>query len=427
MVDLRAECERRGWTLEATEDADSTNFLLMNGGKLSVMELEEPEFYDLYVRCLKASSELYVVERLSPIFKLFADIDYVSAVPVTAEDWRLIAGVFQKRLCELYPDKETLDVVICTTRPKVKEDGSFHSGAHFIWPNVLVNTEYARDIRKRVIRDLRNELGNIGWEKFFDPAVYGKAGLRMPGSMKMAVCTGCPGQECSRCGGRGRYKDERVYWPTDVMDKHEQPNKDLCEKLQSDLCQAVFTTSIRSKESLPDKLPELPELPESDVDTDLDDAFKSTGKQAPIAGRIRGFKNSVCSSTATLVQAVFPEIEGLRVVNEIQLRGEARKYALIKTPCRFCMNKGACHGSNTIYFYADQKQLTHRCFSFKETNGVTCRTFRETRPIPDALRQLLFGDAKTDRPAATKRVNLDVPTPTRKRRMQKGMVPSALR
>ena len=137
------------------------------------------------------------------------------------------------------------------------------------------------------------------------------------------------------------------------------------------------------------------------------------------AGRRKGFNNPVCSQTASILQAVFPEIEGLRVVNEIQLRGDVRKYALIKTPCRFCLNKGACHGSNTIYFYADRSQLTQRCFSYKDFDGKTCRTFRDSRPIPEALSKLLFGEepAKSTKKKFTQQINIDVPmTPAAKRK-----------
>lgn len=60
----------------------------------------------------------------------------------------------------------------------------------------------------------------------------------------------------------------------------------------------------------------------------------------------------------------------------------------------YCKNKGDKHTSNSVYFCMNSSGMYHKCFSRKDTIGVSgkyCKAFAWTaEPIPIAFRRFLF-------------------------------------
>ena len=234
---------------------EEANYLLLNGG--CVVAPDDSAFHAVYRKCLHGNIDCYVVEKRTPVFKFFIDMDFVASYILTTADWREVMAVLQERMKHCYPDKAPSDLIgiICTTTPKPKES-EWHTGAHLHWPGVRVDSTNARKLRRAMIRDLEYHFGDNNWSTVFDAAVYQTSGLRMKGSKKMVRCEKCGGKKtgCDACR-RGRVTDNRV-WPTTVMtvegvvdQSHPEPHRRLCGGGPPDDIDLVYDTRhhIRSR------------------------------------------------------------------------------------------------------------------------------------------------------------------------------------
>jgi hypothetical protein len=318
----------------------------------------------------------------------------------------MIVEVFQEVLGCMYPSKETLRVVVCTTDPKPKKENTMHHGAHLHWRDLIVNTEIARNIRHRVIRALRKKLGNIGWKDIYDASVYGKAGLRMKGSMKMVTCQACKRDpECVHCGGRGRVKDPRVYMPSAVYGLDMQEDPSLLERLKSDMGQLVDATSVRAQD--PPDTPVDTGEPSDEEEDDDDGLFAQAGRtQVKVTESITGSLKPECKKALEACLKAFPVLAG-HLCHITSIKKCGNDYAFFKTSCHFCPNKCEAHGKNTIYFYCNRKSLILRCFSHNSYNGVCCSTYRQHSQTPRDLANLIFGEEA--KPAASGRASSSRP------------------
>jgi hypothetical protein len=66
--------------------------------------------------------------------------------------------------------------------------------------------------------------------------------------------------------------------------------------------------------------------------------------------------------------------------------------------CRFCLNKGTEHTSQSIYFVASRSGIAQRCFSQKadvRSGGLACADFSSQMvPLSPELAAALFGEKR---------------------------------
>ncbi len=220
--------------LKTQEMIDSWTHIFMNGqnqGGCAIVD--DPEVYRAFLASyaddINHNRSLYVLERPTPIFRMYVDFDIPN---VLIDDVSLdtlitkVLGTFKN----CFPDapKRTFCLSACLYRSAKK------SGVHLYFPFMYVDSAMAVDMCRRLIHYLRISYGltytpsREVWEKIVDTSVYNgkKASLRMVGSHK---CDKCPcgilkkkkktnetekvSPLCKTCNGRGVVDAGRAYKP----------------------------------------------------------------------------------------------------------------------------------------------------------------------------------------------------------------------
>jgi hypothetical protein len=154
----------KGELLKWSSKEDATH-LLLDGGSLK----ESDGFLEAYVRDLLHGHRLCVVERKTPVFRFFVDIDFVSNEHEL--DFVKVVEVIHGIVC-LGP------CILARARPRKVSEGQKY-GAHIIWPESLVTKKKAQGLRMKILSEMGPD-----WEKVIDGSVYMGSGLRMLWSFK---------------------------------------------------------------------------------------------------------------------------------------------------------------------------------------------------------------------------------------------------
>lgn len=149
--------------------------VLMDGGNLSVPFDRLNEFYDIYIQSIESNENISVVEKKTPIYNFFMDIDYVSESQLELGELYEILGVICKCIMGQY--------VVSVAEPKMKDD-KVKTGIHINWYGLHVEQETALEYRLKVIKDLYKYDPTKNWDIIIDECVYKGSGLRMLWSRK---------------------------------------------------------------------------------------------------------------------------------------------------------------------------------------------------------------------------------------------------
>jgi len=349
---FKIACKQKGLLV----DDKTYNYLLLNGGKLQVDNDEE--FLRMYVDHL--GEQLFVVQMRTPVFKLFVDFDYEASYELSVIDCIELAKVFHESVCLLFDKKTDNNMIVCTaSHSKLKKNKKVHTGLHFHWPSILVDSANAKLIREHIISEISSTFGDIFGDIFnmYDDSVYKSNGLRMKGSIKS-------------------YSDKRSYWPVTVI------HPDLTtEPFSGDHLNAIHQTSIRSSATLPDTLhstllnlsTEI-KSPEHQENYYHLQASKKWSSEDPLTVR--------CQEVILLNFPIYKELDNFKVKDVlVGLFGETDKrfgkeMAIAHTNSTFCTNKKGHHQSSTVYFVFTKNDVVQRCFCHKEYDGKPCRSFK---------------------------------------------------
>lgn len=387
---FRDRCGRLGITAPCGEP---THYL-MDGGKLYVRE--EAAFLREYADALTRGEACFVVERRTPVFKLFADLDWTRSEAPSRELWLQLLRVVADTVRRARGGPPFV-MLACLAVPKPDPAGGVRVGAHLHFPDVLVTQALALAVRARLVPVLAALNLDFDAEHLVDPAVYHGNGLRMKGSRKATPC-----EPCAACGGTGRRVDARVYAPTVVMDDQGALASEAeVRALRDDWHAVVRATSIRSDASEPDAFGAL-----GDVAAPV---ARSWGR----ASRLPEALNAHIHASLTRAFPVYAD-EHARApwrVTEIVAHASdgapGPSHVFVHTSCTYCCNKRGHHRSkgNSVYFMVSEREVTQRCFSYKSTPGadgdVACRTYRTApQPTPPLLwRTLLTREPPASQPA----------------------------
>jgi hypothetical protein len=143
----------------------SVTHLLLDGGTLSAKE----GFYEDYVFDVLNGEKLCVVEKKTPQFRFFVDVDFVS------DENELD---FEKVALEISKVVSAGTCVIAKAEPRKTPKGTKY-GMHMIWPDSVVNKQRANSTRIKILDEFGSD-----WEHIIDSSVYSGSGLRMLWSYK---------------------------------------------------------------------------------------------------------------------------------------------------------------------------------------------------------------------------------------------------
>lgn len=402
----------------------------MKGGKFNVPFILADEFLENYIQAICTGERLFLIERRTKVFCMYFDFDVVQIGPMSDVELSRILAILGGLFREFFPyvpDEEFAAYVFKASKSETKEaieeskllvadsQGTKHTcfktGFHIIYPKILVNQRHALTIRNIFIAELKKELGERAapkntWEDLVDECVFLANGLRMVYSNKTAKCTSCNGKSkgnsgisCTTCiNGRidvGRpYVPHAVFSALGVLDKEElhriRVDPEYCIKqasIRRDDPSAVVTqftlpegyvyapdpNSRTHKRLLTERKKGVRDVRYDGSQYDQDVALSGGWKRSmiqmesddPLYDRLKDFVNRSSVYAKTAIHSIY--------------MNKRRTSVFIKATghnSTFCMNKGDCHNSNSIYFQIVKKLgCSQRCFKRE------CKDWK-SNPIP---------------------------------------------
>ena len=373
---LRQWIKDNSATHKPSRDGPSCTHTLFDGGRLFIQDEQMEAFLYCVANCMEHNEDVFVIERRPQLYRLFVDFDMVDVYAMSSTELLRYAACLQKQIVNAVDQTlppGAVDLVVCTCRTKIvsKDGRSFvKSGVHLIWPRLFVSDDTALRLRQHLLIGLHLTFGERShdfkhpWSKVIDAEVYKGAGLRMKGSKKMQAC-GCSSKDradCSKCMGRGKLVDDRIYRPAHVLDKDGAPVSGELGKLDN-AKEKLHKTSIRippdqhctclSAKDVQDVIPELMSYAE---DSSLLPAYSGS--------RISDYKDvdnqNLFSSLNVSIQQAFSQAYFGIQLRSVQFSESTNTY-LIRTDCKYCLCKGAKHASNHIYFVLSPGWLHQKC------------------------------------------------------------------
>ena len=150
--------------------------LLLNGGKLVVLDTQHGLFLNEYANAVARGEKLFVVETRTPIFRLFVDFDFK---PPPSSDVIDAALQSASRVAGYYFDATSDAVILRKDRDTIEK-----IGVHVVWESIYVTTVLANTFRSHLVSKLTAACPDVDWNEVVDASVYAGSGLRLPWSSK---------------------------------------------------------------------------------------------------------------------------------------------------------------------------------------------------------------------------------------------------
>lgn len=334
-----------------------THFLL-DGGKLDISNDYElfQEMYSKYINCKNC-----IVERKTDVFKFFIDFDFNSTEVIDISNYiNVIQDVIQHIYQKTY-------ICIITTADKFKENIKsgvkyIKQGYHLHWPDIFVDKDIAKSIRKNIIVRLTTEFGKIescydNWDKIIDKCVYDANGLRLIGSDKCSISDGV------------KHYENRVYIIKSVYNG-KIVDSELTNEYISDNLLSIKQTSVRTN------INEITKTTNLQIYEETED----TGDTSTKKGFVRLDKDSYEYQAIIKFFKNFMPLYRSEDIRIIQKSKENPVY-IIATKSKYCQNKGDFHSHNNIYFKLTPSGFCQKCLSESDGEFGCCRDY-QSAPIP---------------------------------------------
>jgi hypothetical protein len=216
-----------------TQPANTWTHLIMSGEfgggfKLDQTEENEREFLYNYARDIKNGVIHYIIEKRTTFFHFHMDFDIKRKIPIPPTDEEKHVLILMSDMVEcvkkFYPSTTSIsrfDVVVCYFSANNK------IGIHPLFPNLIVNTSQAMDIRNYLVSYFISKYGDMAgiqnsWEEILDTSIYDANGLRLVGSHKTEVCP-----DCKQSGLRKRTYSQQQQ-QQQQQQQHDIPVCDRC-------------------------------------------------------------------------------------------------------------------------------------------------------------------------------------------------------
>lgn len=409
---LRQWLETQGYLKSASSSAADVSHLFLDGGIACVPEEMTGAFNNLYALCLhKKEDMLFVVEKKTPVFRMFFDLDMRTERPLDDEAILEFSRDIRAAVADFYGDA-SLTTTVCLADssmwdPKTR---SWKTGAHLIWPDVATVSADAVRCRDHVLDALKKKDATktpqftTPLETVVDKCVLEKNGMRMIGSHKLVPCGACgssSGRPCQTCGGRRKVVQRGVYWPRYVVQPDGFPVVQIPEiETLQDARRWVSDTSLRVRTRPPAAVPSAPR-------TEADEEVLLLGETSSSLTRMsmEPFREGLEAFAKTLPVQFGP----FRFTAMYRGGGDCKdddrtddNVFIVRTTARYCMNLGRCHRSNNVYFLFSERGAYQMCFCRCQTtegrkHGLCANFHSQAFPIsPPELKLAMFGPSKSD-------------------------------
>ena len=351
----------RGWWL-AHDDPRKPTHLLLDGGKVLVPDEAAGAFLNAYSIAVVKELAPAVVERRTPVFKLFMDLDVKTARDAEPLEFDAVVTTIQLRAAAFFQEDHPR-LVVCDTPPTTK-DGVTKAGRHLVWTNIHVRAPAALAFRLAVIDDLDRQFPHAcanPWDAVVDKCVFTTNGLRMPWSTKGR-------------GGPGTYTPSHVWVETEGV-AVDPPHGVAATR------EWVRELSIR--EFGVDETPvrpgvEMPDMGDAGAGGSLNGTAKRVAEYAPFL--------------AALVRCLPPPFADATITGIMQ----TESCFLLRSSSQFCLNRGGRHNSCGTFYVLTLKGIRQKCWCACETTenrtfGM-CKDFgSDFYAVPDEVLRAFFG------------------------------------
>lgn len=334
-----------------------THFLL-DGGKLDISADYElfQEMYAKYIHCKNC-----IVERKTDVFKFFIDFDFNSTEIIDISGF---VEVIQDVIQNVY-GLQQLCIVTCADKYKeiIKSNVKYiKQGYHLHWPDILVDKDTAKAIRKNILVRMKTEYGKIEscydtWDKIIDKCVYDTNGLRILGSDKCSISDGI------------KHYENRVYIIKWVYTGKTFEQKLTTEYIEDSLM-SIKKTSVRSDKTYITPTINLQEYEETE----------DSGETLSMRGFTRLDKESnEYASIIKFFNNFIPRYKSgdIRIIQ----KSKDNPVYIIATKSKYCQNKGDFHSHNNIYFKLTPSGFCQKCLSESQGDFGCCRDY-QSEPVP---------------------------------------------
>ena len=386
-----------------------------SGGRICLPDHALDGFMSAYGNDLNNGKKLFVVERRTPVFKMHFDLDLkqLHEPEKTEEILTVLQGAVASFLVGA-EGKEAWCIACAVLDPTLTWRKT--PGIHVVFPWLFVDTDKALWLRSSVVSKLRQRFPDLesDWETTVDVVVLTTNGLRMVGSDKCRDCPTCRNVRdardfCPDCSRQGRIPEEKVYWPWKTLPSQETSG--LLADVRSNLAYAVRMCSTRvpvDKQRTTACFSVPCGAPPPSVRRKLSAAAARAGGKDHVLGeqdigslRLRTELMEITPELRAALQESLanhhPAYEALEVASLERLVGvRHRENFCLKVRgfgCRYCQNRGAEHGQQTIYFILSARGVTQRCYSRKpivRRTGLCEKYVSPSTCILPALMHLLF-------------------------------------
>ena len=405
-------------------------------------------FLKLYSAVIVEGGWTWLIERYTPTFRFFMDLDFKQPEVIPPMKIEAIAFVVSQTIHKFFPslNHEYFRLICCTTSYKTEtcsacecackmdkqcvqchglgatgksKDSTKNcdkcmgispikkkTGVHLIWPNLYVTDDQCLDIRESVISDLIKTFGHRNapfnnWTDVVDAAVYKKSGLRMIGARKSEKCSVCHGkrklndEDCIKCRGLGNEDKKRPYGPLFVTNGKGRRDLEKETEYRANYYKLVLDAKIRyfgektEGYVLPDGAPTF-ETEKKHYDKEYQYKQKG-GRVIPNTAEVQAIQQFFATTCATL-QPKYAEI----IVTSVVKSAKSYIVNVSGQGCTYCQNVGRTHRSNRIYFVVVQEGVMQRCHDDADTitpdmKYGLCKDFKSAlMPLPSKIQSLLF-------------------------------------
>lgn len=373
-------CSEQGFLNHKTQNP---SHVLMDGGVLDVPFDRLTDFYEVYIRCIKAGEELFVVEQKTENYNFFLDIDYKNTHELNIDEIKSIG-------LDICSKIETLGLpckcMISVAEPKTV-DGLIKTGVHFNWPDMTVSQEGAVHLRWHVISTLNiSKTGD--WSQYVDGSVYGDldnqtrgSGFRMPWSHKKGKHSDCKGQGCAVCKNTGKLT-EGEYLPVFMYDENG-----ITQHSPEITMDGLWISTVRTEREPID-------VPQTTIGHSV--SKKKEGNFKSLQTKDEIVDNELLALLETFIRINLPGQSRARVKKVFK----SRKTYRVETTSKYCENLSRNHNSNHVWFYINSdKTICQKCFCRCETmmgrkHGF-CRDFSgRSHYLNKRLCEILFPKGK---------------------------------
>lgn len=377
-----------------TKDVKPTHIFMdgIRGGSVHVPPELESDFLDAFSRDLVNKVTVCLVEKCTPEFHFFVDIDFRGPKEL---DRMQLGQLIQRQVQKYYPEESSVKkVVVCATEPDKDK-----TGIHYIFPYLVVDKRRALHIHASIVQALKTEMieweseGHI-WEEMADNSVYLRddGDLRMIGSHKTKMCDECRGSRdliCTKCKGVGKLDLGRIYSVIMYID----PDGSMSTRSLGNMNEKVKMSSLRSHRPLTEgfTLFDGCPTPASSPDrTTPHGHFVRLGDDQ-LKQEVQEFIRASSATVYPPRPKIYTLIEVFRI-NRNEERGDY--YVDVKGPgSDFCLAKEGVHNQSTVRFHITRNGLSQRCFSQK-TERCVYFDLPKRIPLPHPLLIKMFPDMR---------------------------------